>query len=87
MEDLYQMRRAIDAFYADTARYPGSLEELVERRYLRGIPRDPFTGGADTWRVEPPTPPAEGDVAAGDVYDVFSGSDMVGLNGIPYSEW
>ena len=42
MEDLYQMRRAIDAYFADHGKYPESLQGLVEAKYLRDIPRDPF---------------------------------------------
>lgn len=87
MEDLYQMRRAIDAYYADRARYPDSLEELVEARYLRDIPRDPFTGEKETWETIPPAPSPEGEMAPGGVFDVRSGSDLVGLNDIPYNEW
>lgn len=87
MEDLYQMRRAIDAFFADHMRYPESLDELVERKYLRGIPKDPFTESDQTWEVTTPTPTVEGEVAEGGVEDVHSGSELVGLNGIPYREW
>lgn len=87
MEDLYQMRRAIDAYFADHAKYPESLEALVEAKYLRDIPRDPFTNAQDTWEVVTPTPTAEGEVAEGGVEDVHSGSDLVGLNGTPYREW
>ncbi len=88
MEDLYQMRQAIDAHFADKARYPDSLEDLVTEKYLRAIPRDPFTGRNDTWRVEPPEAlPDSGDLAEGGVFDVHSGSELVGLNGIPYREW
>jgi general secretion pathway protein G len=86
-EDLYQMRRAIDAYFADHAKYPDSLQDLVESHYLRDIPRDPFTRSADTWVTEPPMPTPEGGLAAGQVFDVRSGSDLVGLNGVPYSEW
>jgi general secretion pathway protein G len=86
-ENLYQMRKAIDAFYADNRKYPDSLNELVEKRYLRGLPRDPFTGSAETWYTIPPEvlDPAMGDLGA--VFDVHSGSDLVGLNGIPYRDW
>ena len=42
-EDLYLMRNAIDAFYADKGRYPDELDQLAEEKYLRDIPRDPFT--------------------------------------------
>ena len=37
-EDLHVMRTAIDHFLADSGRYPASLAELVERRYLRKLP-------------------------------------------------
>lgn len=89
MENLYQMRRAIDTYFADHAKYPESLETLVESKYLRGIPADPFTGLQDSWEVVAPTPVADGDgeVAEGGVEDIHSGSDLVGLNGTPYREW
>lgn len=87
MEDLYQMRRSIDAYFADHGKYPESLQELVDKKYLRGIPRDPFTQSADTWKTEPPKASDEGEVAEGGVFDVFSGSTQVGLNGIPYNKW
>jgi general secretion pathway protein G len=87
MEDLYQMRRAIDAYFADHASYPESLEELVEKRYLRGLPRDPWTESDATWETIPPESTGEEDVPIGGVFDVKSGSDRVGLNGIPYYEW
>lgn len=87
MEDLYQMRRAIDAYFADNIRYPESLEDLVAGKYLRDIPRDPFTQATDTWEEIPPTPTMDGEVAEGGLEDVRSGSDLVGLNGIPYRDW
>jgi len=87
MEDLYQMRHAIDAFYADNIKYPDTLDELVDGKYLRSIPKDPFTRETDTWATLPPEPGLEGEVVEGGVFDVRSGSDLVGLNGIPYNEW
>jgi general secretion pathway protein G len=87
MEDLYQMRRAIDAYFADHTKYPESLDALVEAKYLREIPVDPFTRVKDSWEVVIPTPTEEGEVAEGGVEDVHSGSDLVGLNGTPYREW
>jgi len=87
MEDLYQMRSAIDAYFADHSRYPESLGELVNAHYLRGIPRDPITRSFETWVVEPPVPTQEGNLPEGGVFDVHSGSDLVGLNGTPYNEW
>jgi general secretion pathway protein G len=87
MENLYQMRRALDAFFADQAKYPEGLTELVDRRYLRSIPNDPFTGTADDWQTLPPEPPTDGEVAPGGIFDVRSGSDLIGLNGVPYRDW
>jgi general secretion pathway protein G len=66
--------------------------------FLRRLPRDPMfveldvagvtaTPAADTWGKRsyesPWDSPKEGD----DVYDVYSRSEAVGLNGIPYREW
>lgn len=86
-EDLYQMRRAIDAFYADRLTYPDALEDLVANKYLHDIPVDPFTRARDTWQSIPPEPDEEGRLAPGGVFDVHSGSDLIGLDGRPYSEW
>jgi len=87
MEDLHQMRRAIDAYFADNIKYPESLEDLVASKYLRDIPRDPFTKETETWEEVAPTPSVEGEFAEGGLEDVHSGSDLVGLNGIPYRDW
>lgn len=60
--------------------------------FLRRLPRDPFHPRPDmpagqTWGkrayASPHDAPFEGD----DVYDVYSLSDRVGLNGIAYREW
>ncbi len=86
-EDLYQMRRSIDAYYADNGKYPEDLEQLVTSKYLRDVPRDPMTQQSDSWRCLLPEPAESGQLAEGGCYDINSGSDLVGLNGIPYSEW
>ncbi len=86
-EDLYQMRRALDGYYADKGAYPNSLEDLVAGHYLRGLPRDPFTRQEDSWECVPPEPTEEGDVAEGGCFDVKSGSDKTGIDGVPYREW
>ncbi|HEX9777223.1 MAG TPA: prepilin-type N-terminal cleavage/methylation domain-containing protein [Geopsychrobacteraceae bacterium] len=86
-EDLYQMRRAIDAYYADFANYPDSIEALVNGRYLRGIPRDPFTYKTNTWKCVPPEYSEQGNLAGGNCFDVISGSKLIGLNGLPYFQW
>ena len=66
-ENLMVMRDALDKHYADAGKYPGALNELVTKRYLRSIPPDPFTQSAATWVAVPPA-----DLNKGAVYDVRS---------------
>lgn len=87
LEDLYQMRHAIDAFFADNDRYPQSLGELVEKKYLRAIPRDPFTRKSDSWVTVQADPLSEFEAAREGIFDIHSGSELVGLDGIPYRQW
>ena len=95
-ENLYSIRSAIDQFAADRGRYPLTLQELVDQRYLRAIPVDPFTRSRESWVIMPPPAPvaAEGQAAAsgaappqGTVYDLHSGSNLVGSDNTPYNEW
>jgi general secretion pathway protein G len=72
----------IDQFHADTGRYPDSLEELVDKRYLRSLPYDPIAESASSWIIEAPE---EG--GKGLVYNVRSGAQGTGRNGIAYGEW
>ena len=66
-ENLTLMRDSLDKHYADTGRYPASLEDLVAKHYLRSIPKDPFTQSASTWVPVPPQ-----DTRKGNVWDVKS---------------
>ena len=68
-ENLVVMRDALDKHYADAGKYPGSLDELVSKRYLRAIPADPFTQSPSTWIPVPPSDPQKGAI-----YDVRSGA-------------
>jgi general secretion pathway protein G len=61
-ENLTLMRDALDKHYADAGKYPATLEELVAKRYLRAIPKDPFTQSAATWVAVPPADPKSGGV-------------------------
>lgn len=85
-ENLYTFRSTIDQYYADQGKFPDSLEDLKTKGYLREIPKDPFTGSNTTWITVAPTSSAEGEVPGGSVYDVHSGSNLVGTKG-PYNEW
>jgi general secretion pathway protein G len=63
-ENLFQMREAIDQYYADNGKYPDALTDLLNkddktRSYLRAIPKDPFTNAED-WITVAPEGGAEG---------------------------
>ena len=85
-ENLYTFRSTIDQFYADQGKFPESLAELVDKRYLRELPKDPFTGNKDWITLSPPSSSDASGSQTG-VYDVKSGSNLVGSNNIPYNEW
>ncbi len=81
-----------------TQGYPKDLETLVEGvdlvgqvdkkvRFLRRIPVDPMTGETE-WGLRSYEDDPDSDSWGGqDVFDVYSLSQGVGLNGIPYAEW
>jgi general secretion pathway protein G len=79
-QDLFTLRDVLDQHRADQGKYPASLEALVSAGYLRGIPKDPFTGATTSWQEMT-------DVMEGGTFDVFSGSELVGTNGTPYNRW
>ncbi len=81
VENLRISRDAIDKFYADTSRYPNSLEELAEKKYLQAVPFDPIADSAARWTIV--RPPGD---AKGNVYDLKSSAEGVARNGKPYAE-
>ena len=84
--NLAVLRERLDQFKADRNKYPNSLQELVDGRYLRTIPEDPMTGSSEWGEVFTEFDPNEPDAQPG-VYDIHSQSADLGSNGIPYSEW
>lgn len=81
-EDLFNLRNVIDQYYADNSVYPPALQDLVTKGYLRSIPVDPFTNSSSTW-----TEVMDTSGTTSGIFDVHSGSDKTGLNGVPYNEW
>jgi general secretion pathway protein G len=86
-EDLFQIRTAIDQYYADKNKYPSNLDALVSEKYLRAVPVDPFTGTADTWQTTASEPDPGNPSLESGVSDVKSGSDQTGLDGSRYADW
>lgn len=81
-QNLASLRDAIDKFYADRARYPADLQELVKNRYLRQMPLDPITDRTDSW-----VPLAPAGQASGVVGDVRSGAMGSARDGTTYASW
>lgn len=100
-ETLYNFRNIIDQFHADQGKYPEAISELVEKKYMRELPKDPFTGSNSTWVPVDPPPETSSSGSGGSssgssatasdpgkVYDVKSGSDKISpTNNTPYREW
>jgi general secretion pathway protein G len=84
--NLAIIRERLDQYKADRTKYPASLQELVEKGYLRELPEDPMTGGSEWQEVFEDFDPNEPDAEPG-IFDVKSQSEEIGSDGRPYSEW
>lgn len=80
--DLATLREALDRHFADRGRYPDTLEELANRKYLRSVVADPITESSKTWIVVPPENRDLGGVA-----DVRSGAPGKARDGSSYKDW
>jgi general secretion pathway protein G len=83
-EDLFILRDVIDQYYADNAKYPPALSDLVEKKYIRRIPADPITRSAESWALVYFT---DEQGQQNGVFDVRSGSEAIALDGTRYSDW
>jgi general secretion pathway protein G len=81
-QNLATLRDSLDKYYADTGRYPDSLDDLVTKKYIRSIPLDPLTESASTWILIAPVDPGKGMV-----YDVKSGAQDKAKDGTAYGDW
>lgn len=81
-DDLSILRESLDKYYGDNGKYPESLDDLVTKKYLRNIPRDPITESTTSWVTVAPDDPNKGMV-----YDVKSGAAAKALDGTDYAQW
>lgn len=80
-DNLRITRETIDKFYGDTGRYPESLEELVEKKYLRALPYDPLLESSTNWVLEAPE-----DGSKGNIYDLKSAAPGNTRDGRPFNQ-
>ncbi len=73
----------------DNAQDPDSKSKIY---FLRRVPRDPFhteasVSAAATWGKRSYESPPDDPKPGKDVFDVYSLSEEVGINGVPYRQW
>lgn len=84
-ENLWQMRKAIDQYYADKGKLPGSIDDLVKEKYLREKPMDPILEKTDWDEVQgEDTADPGGQSGMKDVKSLADGEDSEGK---PYSKY
>ena len=86
-EDLSVMREAIDSYTVDKQKAPQSLDDLIADGYLKTIPQDPFTYTKESWVAETGDALHSLDQTDPGIDDIHSGSQELGSDGQPYSNW
>lgn len=86
-QDLFVMRNAIQQYTLDKEAGPSSLDDLVQGKYLSGIPTDPFTRAKD-WQTESEQVLLDPQQTSPGITDVHSSSDQVSpFENTPYNSW
>jgi general secretion pathway protein G len=88
-QDLFTMRSVISQYTLDKQKMPQSGDDLVQANYLKQIPVDPITNQANwTWHTaDEGTIMSPDEQDEGGIDDVFSSSNDVGTDGVPYSQY
>lgn len=79
-QNLKVVRVTLDKFYADKGRYPDTLDELVDKKYLREVPVDPVTESSTTWVLEQTSNTGETGIK-----DIKSGASGLAYDGRQYA--
>lgn len=85
--NLFTIRTVIDNYTYDKQKAPQSLRDLVTEGYLRDVPMDPMTGSNQTWKAIMEDASQSVSQSEPGIFDIRSGSDKIGLDGTPYSDW
>lgn len=78
--NLFVIRDQIGKYYSDKRRYPKNIKQLVDDRYLIGVPEDPITQSRDTWII------TNGGVPEG-IVNIHSGAEGIASDGSRYVDW
>jgi general secretion pathway protein G len=81
-QNLELTRQAIDKYFSDNGKYPDSLDDLVQKKYLRTLPYDPIAESNSTWISVAPS-----STDKGALFDIKSGATGSSINGTEYKDW
>jgi general secretion pathway protein G len=84
--NLFTLRPVIDQYSYDKGKAPQALQDLVTEGYLQKLPVDPMTGNNQSWKTVMEDASQSVSQSEPGIFDVHSGSDKVGLDGVAYSE-
>ena len=84
--NIQTLRTVIDEYTFDKKKAPQTLDDLVAEGYLRAIPIDPIAGN-DQWHLINEDSLTAVDQTEPGIFDIRSQSDLISLEGTPYSEW
>jgi general secretion pathway protein G len=86
-QDLYTMRQAIQQYTLDKEAGPSSLDDLVQSKYLSGVPVDPITRNKD-WHLDFEDVLLSPEQTSPGLTDVHSSSTVTSpFENTPYNTW
>ena len=86
-QNLFVMRNAIQQYTLDKEAGPSSLDDLVQSKYLSGIPTDPITHNKE-WKTESEQVLLDPLQTNPGITDVHSSSEQVSpFENTPYNTW